>query len=454
LGSLSQTYDGTAKSATATTTPAGKTVTFTYDGSPTAPTNAGSYAVIGTISDPNYTGSSSGTLVIGKATATVTLGSLSQTYDGTTRSASATTTPAGKTVNFTYDGSAIAPTNAGSYAVIGTISDPNYTGSASGTLIINKATATVTLGSLNQIYDGTARSATATTTPVGKTVTFTYDASAIVPTNAGSYAVVGTINDLNYQGSATGTLVIIKATPVITWCTPAAITVGTALSATQLNASGSVLGMYIYTPSSGEILPVGTHTLSVAFTPSDTINYTNAGATVSLTVIPSATYSLDVTLAGNGSGSVNSKPSGIACATDFTSGCNYSFSDDVSLSATASTGSLFDGWSGDCTGDGACNLSMTAARSVTATFSVALPVRMNGVSYQSLADAYGVAPNNAIIMLKEGTLSEPFRTNKNITVTLRGGYNPDYTAANGVTILLGTVTLKQGTAIFDKVGIR
>jgi hypothetical protein len=317
-----------------------------------------------------------------------------------------------------------------------------------------KATATVTLGNLSQTYDGTPKSATVTTTPAGLAVSVTYDGSATAPTNAGSYTVVGTVSDANYTGSSSATLVVGKATPIITWATPAAITFGTALSGTQLNASGSIPGTYIYTPPSGGVLPVGTHTLSVAFTPTDTTNYTSAGTTVSLTVIPTATNTLDVTLAGNGSGSVNSKPAGIACATGSTSGCNYSFSTDVILSAAASTGSLFDGWSGDCTGVGACNLTMTAARTVTATFSIIPPIRMNDVFYHSLGEAYGIAPDNAVIMLKEGTLSGTFSADQNITVTLKGGYNPAYTSISGDTMLRGIVTLKQGTVIFDKVGIR
>ena len=150
--------------------------------------------------------------LIGKAAATVALGSLSQTHDGTAKSATATTSPHGLTVNFTYNGSPTAPISAGSYTVIGTVSNPNYQGSATGTLIISKATATVTLGSLNQTYNGTARSATATTSPTGLAVDFTYNGSPNAPTNAGSYIVIGTINDLNYQGSATNTLVVILPT--------------------------------------------------------------------------------------------------------------------------------------------------------------------------------------------------------------------------------------------------
>lgn len=211
ITNLSQTYNGSTRPVTVTTNPASLTVDLTYNGSTTVPTNAGSYTVVGTINNTNYQGTSTVTLVVAKASATVTLGSLSQTYNGSARSATATTSPAGKTVTFTYDGSATAPTNAGSYAVVGTISDTNYAGSASGTLVVAKATGTVTLSGLSKTYNGAAQSAGATTSPTGKTVLFTYNGSGTAPTNAGSYAVVGTISDTNYAGSASGTMTIAKA---------------------------------------------------------------------------------------------------------------------------------------------------------------------------------------------------------------------------------------------------
>src|SRR5208283_4369924 len=110
---------------------------------------------------------------IAKGSATVTLGSLSQTYNGSAEPATATTTPSGLTVSFTYNGVVNAPTNAGSYTVIGTINDSNYSGSATNTLVIGKGSATVTLGSLSQTYNGSAEPATATTAPIGLTVSFT-----------------------------------------------------------------------------------------------------------------------------------------------------------------------------------------------------------------------------------------------------------------------------------------
>ena len=64
---------------------------------------------------------------------------------------------------------------------------------------------------------------------------------------------------------------------------------------------------------------------------------------------PSPTnYTLSVTKSGTGSGTVNSSPAGISCGSDCSQ--SYSANTQVSLSATASSGSSFAGWSGnsDC----------------------------------------------------------------------------------------------------------
>jgi hypothetical protein len=64
LDNLNQVYDGSPRHATATTIPAGFTVAFTYDGSPNAPINVGTYEVIGTVVDNDYFGSATNNLVI------------------------------------------------------------------------------------------------------------------------------------------------------------------------------------------------------------------------------------------------------------------------------------------------------------------------------------------------------------------------------------------------------
>ena len=80
------------------------------------------------------------------------------------------------------------------------------------------------------------------------------------------------------------TLTVNKATPTITWATPAAINYGTALNATQLDASSTTAGSFLYTPASGTVLTAGTQTLSVTLFPTDTTDYNTATATVTLTV--------------------------------------------------------------------------------------------------------------------------------------------------------------------------
>src|SRR5919204_3303639 len=81
-----------------------------------------------------------------------------------------------------------------------------------------------------------------------------------------------------------------------------------------------------------------------------------------------AHVSRTLTVAVDGSGSVTSGPAGINCPSQT---CQTTFADGtaVSLTATAATGSVFNGWGGDCAGQGAtCNVTMQADRSVTANF--------------------------------------------------------------------------------------
>jgi uncharacterized repeat protein (TIGR02543 family) len=78
-------------------------------------------------------------------------------------------------------------------------------------------------------------------------------------------------------------------------------------------------------------------------------------------------FPLNVTVNGTGSGTVTSSPSGVACPGDCSQ--SYASGQAVTLTAAPGGGSTFAGWSGDCTGTGTtCNLTMNAARNVTATF--------------------------------------------------------------------------------------
>ena len=259
LTGLAATYDGKAKPVTVTTTPADLNVEITYNGSLTAPTAAGSYPVQATIQEANYRGTANGTLVIGKATASLVLANLSSSYDGQQKTASAATTPANLGVAFTYDGSPTAPIQAGSYAVTASLNDANYQGTASGTLVITKATASIILTDLNQTYDGFAVNAGTTTSPSGLNVTFTYNGSGSPPTQAGTYSVTGTIQDNNYQGTASGSLVVAKATANVTLGNLSAVYNGSPKAATASTDPAGLNVILNYNGSSTAPTSVGTY---------------------------------------------------------------------------------------------------------------------------------------------------------------------------------------------------
>jgi hypothetical protein len=104
-----------------------------------------------------------------------------------------------------------------------------------------------------------------------------------------------------------------------------------------------------------------THALSVVVTLTDsfaTMAFKNG--------TPSANYQLTVIKDGTGSGTVMSSPSDIDCGAT----CDFSFNTGRSVTLTAApvSGSIFDGWSGACSGKGACVVTMNAMRTVRAQF--------------------------------------------------------------------------------------
>ena len=183
---------------------------------------------------------------------------------------------------------------------VGTLTAADYTFAfVNGTLTVNKATPTINwTNPANIIYgtalSGTQLSATATNPNDSSSVAgnFNYNPASGVVLNAGNAQTLSTTftptDTANYNGnSANVSINVSKATPVITWSDPAAITNGTALSATQLNATSPVPGTFGYTPPAGTVLPVGNNQpLMVTLTPTDAVNYNSNSATVHINVLP------------------------------------------------------------------------------------------------------------------------------------------------------------------------
>lgn len=171
-----------------------------------------------------------------------------------------------------------------------------------------------------------------------------------------------------------------------------------------------------------------------------------------------AAAKLAVTVTGNGSGTVNSDPSVVACPGG---SCSISLAvgSPVTLMATPSSSSFFLGWTGGgCSGNNDCMLNLAADTTVTAVFSVLSPARIFGVAfsyYQSILAAYRNAPIGSSINLqtRAADFDEPFTLDRDITVNLQGGYDGSYGEQIGYATLHGTVTIASGSLIVENLAV-
>jgi len=151
-----------------------------------------------------------------------------------------------------------------------------------------KATPSVTWQTPFAITYGTALSSAQlnASSNVQGNYTYTPALGAVLTAGAHVLSVTFTPTDtIDYNiVTATVTLTVNQATPIITWGPPANIAYGTPLSTTQLDATSNVQGNYTYTPALGAVLAVGSHTLSVTLTPADTTDYASATVTAYITV--------------------------------------------------------------------------------------------------------------------------------------------------------------------------
>jgi hypothetical protein len=295
---------GTALSATQLNASASVAGTLVYTPASGTVLNAGTQtlSVNFTPSNTSNYNSVNGTtvqIVVNKATPTITWTTPSAIVYGTTLSAAQLNATASVAGSFTYTPATGTQLNAGTQTLSAnfTPTDAANFNSVNGTtvqLVVNKATPTITWSNPAAITYGTTLSGTQLNATASTPGTFTYTPAAGTLLNAGTQTLTANFtpsNTTNYN-SVNGTavqIVVNKATPVISWTTPASITYGTALSSTQLNASANVAGTLVYTPASGTILNAGTQTLSVDFTPTVTANYNSVSGTTVQVVVNKAT---------------------------------------------------------------------------------------------------------------------------------------------------------------------
>jgi YVTN family beta-propeller protein len=127
-------------------------------------------------------------------------------------------------------------------------------------------------------------------------------------------------------------------------------------------------------------------------------------------------FALSVTNAGNGSGTVVSSPPGLNCPAT----CSASFPSGtlVSLTALPSAGSTLAGWSGACSGTGACSVPMSSPGSVTATFNLSSAPDFSLVAASlSLTVPHGGQNTDAITIASQ---NGPLATAIQLTCTVAG----------------------------------
>ncbi|MFZ1699275.1 MAG: choice-of-anchor D domain-containing protein, partial [Pyrinomonadaceae bacterium] len=172
---------------------------------------------------------------------------------------------------------------------------------------------------------------------------------------------------------------------------------------------------------------------------------------VEQTLPPGSMFTLTTAVAGTGTGTITG--AGINCPGDCTE--DFAPATMVALTPAAGGGSTFTGWSGACTGNGACNVTMNSAKSVTATFS--LPVVCSApATFATNTALPAPIPDNGPAGV---TLNVPVAGQVNVVQDLRVNLTLDQPAGGGghtwVGDLIGNVTSPAPSSthlLFSRVG--
>src|SRR5438105_3170443 len=158
--------------------------------------------------------------------------------------------------------------------------------------------------------------------------------------------------------------------PTITSFAPPSGTVGSSVTLSGTNFTGATAVTFNGVSASFSLTSA---TAIQATVPSGATTGPISVTTPAGTATSASNFTVQVTLtvteAGTGSGSVSSNDGAISCPG--TCSATYNSGTTVTLTATSAGGSTFGGWSGSCAGSSTtCTVTMSAARSVTATFTL------------------------------------------------------------------------------------
>jgi len=162
---------------------------------------------------------------------------------------------------------------------------------------------TITWATPTPIQDGTALSATQLNALASVPGVYTYApaATTVLPLGKNTLKVTFIPTEAKYETISTTVEIEVLAKAKLTWANPASVTEGTALSATQLNATATIPGTFIYSPAATNVLSAGKQVLKATFTPTDTrLSPVSMEVTIEVTVVipappVSPTYSVSGT---------------------------------------------------------------------------------------------------------------------------------------------------------------
>src|SRR5437773_907927 len=172
-----------------------------------------------------------------------------------------------------------------------------------------------------------------------------------------------------------------------------------------------------------------------------------SGASASTTLTVTDRVALSVVPAGTGTGSVSSSPPGISCGTD----CSepYDRGTVVTLTAAPGSGSTFNGWSGCDTVSGAtCTVTMTAAKSVSATFNPSS--QRFTLTVNRAGTGSGTATSSDGLISCPSTCTATYDSGISVTLTASPASGSTFTAWSGCDTVSGatcTVTMTAAKSV-------
>ena len=177
--------------------------------------------------------------------------------------------------------------------------------------------------------------------------------------------------------------------------------------------------------------------------PTATINLTGTG------LISNYTLTTNIT----GSGTINGSYS---CGSATCSG-SFPVGTSLTLQATPSNGLgyYFYGWSGACSGNGSCTISLNGNTTVNAIFKIYPFVRVSGNDYDTLQKGFNaVVANDTVIKATARTFMEDLLFDKDYAVLLNGGFSAvTDSSPTGETMVKGSLTIKKGGITTDRLSI-